>query len=525
MDITHLRRREPIESQNTLRTQRQQIEKLKHDSNRLKEDLALETRQAKQANNVSASAQISKLQDQGEMYGRKIEREKARIAMLNQKIEQAQAQLAAIRQASGGNQAYEQNLKSQRKIRQLENELDKALVKLSEAKSYNKRLQQDIDNLRIDRQTHEMQQQKLIRDLAMKAKKIEQIVADTKLADRDRDEARREMLALKAAADEQQRKFEKEWEELKQSIFADRMRKDYIQQQTNQRFLNSSIGSETGRGSPSYNEETERAMQEVRMLKEKVRRGTEEIAKDMAQINEATANVVKYEQAFSRIHNDTNTPDTNKLVQAFIESEDKSFAMFNQVNRLSTEVERLEDSIKALNQELLKYTDEGLNKDSERRKILDDLNKQLETTQRKVRQCEERYAKSMQVVNKLKEEIKTMHDALGCLEGPDALSPSNITESNMMQYLGAIEERAAQLLAEYNQQSKSHGKKEHKDRDQDLYPAGRVIHATLPHNGYGAEDDDEGEEEEAAGEAGGLLENHHEATREANGYAVGEHGF
>ena len=54
------------ESANTLRMQRQQIEKLKKDNDRLKEDLALETRQARQANNMSATAQISKLQDQGQ---------------------------------------------------------------------------------------------------------------------------------------------------------------------------------------------------------------------------------------------------------------------------------------------------------------------------------------------------------------------------------------------------------------------------------------------------------------------------
>lgn len=50
------------DSQNTIRMQRQQIDKLKKDNDRLKEDLALETRQAKHANNMTASAQIAKLQ-------------------------------------------------------------------------------------------------------------------------------------------------------------------------------------------------------------------------------------------------------------------------------------------------------------------------------------------------------------------------------------------------------------------------------------------------------------------------------
>lgn len=78
------------DSQNHIRMQRQQIEKLKKDNERLKEDLALETRQAKQANNMSASAQIAKLQDQGDMYTRKIEIEKRRIAELDKQIKKMQ---------------------------------------------------------------------------------------------------------------------------------------------------------------------------------------------------------------------------------------------------------------------------------------------------------------------------------------------------------------------------------------------------------------------------------------------------
>merc|ERR1719329_1753658 len=70
------------DSTNTIRMQRQQIDKLKKDNERLKEDLALETRQAKQANNQSASAQIAKLQDQADLYSRKIEHERRRIEQL-----------------------------------------------------------------------------------------------------------------------------------------------------------------------------------------------------------------------------------------------------------------------------------------------------------------------------------------------------------------------------------------------------------------------------------------------------------
>lgn len=64
---------------NNARTQRQQIAKLKKDNGRLQDDLALETRQAKQANFYSASLQISKLQDQGDLFARKIDAERVTI--------------------------------------------------------------------------------------------------------------------------------------------------------------------------------------------------------------------------------------------------------------------------------------------------------------------------------------------------------------------------------------------------------------------------------------------------------------
>ncbi len=78
------------DSANTIRMQRQQIDKLKKDNDRLKDDLAIETRQAKQANNLSTSTQIAKLQDQADMYAKKINVENRRIEELDRQIAKLQ---------------------------------------------------------------------------------------------------------------------------------------------------------------------------------------------------------------------------------------------------------------------------------------------------------------------------------------------------------------------------------------------------------------------------------------------------
>src|ERR1700743_1653794 len=87
---------------NTLRMQRQQIDKLKKDHERIKEELALETRQAKLSNNMSATHSIAKLQDQGDIYQRKIESEKKKIDELSSAAKKMEEQILTQRKASGG---------------------------------------------------------------------------------------------------------------------------------------------------------------------------------------------------------------------------------------------------------------------------------------------------------------------------------------------------------------------------------------------------------------------------------------
>ena len=79
--------------ESSIRMQRQQITKLKLENDRAKEDLELETRQAKQANDTSASLQISKLRDQADFYKRKITQEIRKIDALDQNIHGIQSNI------------------------------------------------------------------------------------------------------------------------------------------------------------------------------------------------------------------------------------------------------------------------------------------------------------------------------------------------------------------------------------------------------------------------------------------------
>ena len=72
------------------------------------------------------SASIETFQHQGDLYTKKIEIEKRRIAELDSKLKNAKSRLIEARRSMGGvNEAQNQMRKKQRQMRVLENQLEK----------------------------------------------------------------------------------------------------------------------------------------------------------------------------------------------------------------------------------------------------------------------------------------------------------------------------------------------------------------------------------------------------------------
>lgn len=434
------------ESANIVRTQRQQIDKLKRDNERLKEDLALETRQAKQASNMTASAQIAKLQEQKDMYTHKIEQERKRIEELQTRIKEIEASIHLQRADMGGvNASRDKNRVLQKSIRILENKLDKALVKFNEALAHNKNLRETIDNLRRERVVFDGIYRKLEKELQEKKNRMALIIEASNGAYESRDKAQEEMVKLKEQADQEQKAFEKEWSKLAQMIENDRN----MQDPTNDANMDA-----TG-----THEDMDPALLEEQKLRKRLAKSAWAIAKDKANIHISTDKVQDYEESFAKIQKATGIDNINELVQTFINAEDQNFSLFNYVNDLSNEIEKLEESIGGLKGELHKYKGQGASSDKQRKQILEDLEGKLTKTEQKSSLYGQKHSEAMSTVNALKDGISGIFEKIGCTtEGySELLGSAGVTESNMMQYLGVIEQRTNELLATYHYQQNDSG--------------------------------------------------------------------
>eukprot|EP01084_Bolivina_argentea_P242346 406596_1 len=451
----------------TIRMQRCKIEKLKTDNERLKEELELETRQAKMSltsetresgsntrrnrnsNSNSNSNNISSMQESGEMYVRKIEIEKKRISELDFQIKKMEESILQQRSDMGGINANRETSKTiQKNIRMLENRLDKALVKYNEALGHNKKLRGTIDNLRRERIVFDGIYKKLENDLLTIKNEMASIIAEANQAYIARDYAQKEMLRLKCEADIEQKQFENEWKELTNLIDEDKKMKDYLINKDRENMNDAVVTS---------------VLEQEQNLRKKLSKGAWQIVKDKAHIHMAQEKVKLYKESFDRISNATNINDIDTLVNTFITSEQENFKLFNQVNKLSNELERLEEQISNTQNEIelisgtnTNENDENDNEcpDNQRQFILKDLKNKIKTTQLKTDEYKNKYQQSLKTMSCLKDGISKILDKIGIDDSNnkqiiDIIKNTGITETNIMEILGVIEQKSNELIRNY----------------------------------------------------------------------------
>lgn len=153
------------ESHAVLRKQQGSLEKLRADNEALKTELAMEMRSnARPSDLAGQRKEALKLRDEIEQYNEQIAQEKRTMKITTEQVALMKQKILHTRKTMGGvNAARENQAMIQKQVRILENRLDKALVKFNEALAHNKRLRDDIDDLRRERVVFDSIYQKLDR--------------------------------------------------------------------------------------------------------------------------------------------------------------------------------------------------------------------------------------------------------------------------------------------------------------------------------------------------------------------------
>ena len=203
-------------------------------------------------------------------------------------------------------------------------------------------------------------------------------------------------------------------------------------------------------------------------------------------IENSTEKVMSYEDAIRKIQESTGIYDINEIITKFLDAEEQNFSLFNYVNDINSEIERLEHHISDMRNQIEKYRGQGMSTDTQRKKNLRTLEEKLVKTGKKVEEYDARYQSAKRVLDQLKNGIHSIFTRIGAssnlvttttsnpgnvnpnmnningnnnsskVEGSnntttydEMLGNQGVTESNMMQYLGLIEQRTAEILQAY----------------------------------------------------------------------------
>lgn len=409
------------ETQNQIRKQMEAIKSLERENEELMKDNTLAGSLQNQNQDRTNTDKLSSLLTKEDNLKEQLDDVREDIKTLDDQIRVMEKKIKQQRKNMGGvHSSHLQNKRTQKYIRVLENRLDKAKIDFNSCLSENSNLRETFDHMLLEKKTFDTIRLKLEKELVENKQKIMEGIETSTTAYEARDEAQGKMMALKEKADKDLAQYNTELKELMRIIEHDRKLKDFMRIKSEERA------------------EIEGEMSNQRKKKDEKEKG-----------DKAEETIESYESAFQTIKEATGIEDIDQLVSKFIEVEDKNFALFNYVNELNNEIELLQEQISESREDIEKFKSEEVEMASQRKALLKGLEDSLSSSTEQADQYDTQYKQSKKILEQLKSGVDSLFNKISCDRSAitDMLGgTSGVTDANMMQFLGLIEQRTNELL-------------------------------------------------------------------------------
>ncbi|XP_059808076.1 coiled-coil domain-containing protein 114 isoform X1 [Hypanus sabinus] len=414
-----------LESQELLRKQVAEIEKLKKDREELMLNLGLlENKQYRQQDQEDVESIQNSLSNQ-EKLEEQIANEKQTIKGLEAEIKVLEQKILEQKKGlSKGINVKAMNEHLKKSIGIMENRLDRALRKFNTQLMKNGQLREQIDTLRVERRRFEQLHRKLEKDLLETRKEIGSVIDTSTAAYDARDEAQTKMLQLKEKGEKDMSLHTAEMKELQRVIDHDKKLKEFMGIKAQEH--------------PSEHEALHGTYKQEQDDPARKRKDPKEETIEM------------YEAVFQQIRALTGEDNLDAMVTMFVEVEDRNFALFNYVNEQNSKIEKLQEEIAEIQLQTEAFKSQEMQLEEDCKRVL----KKTETQQEEVsKQCElyeSRLTAGKKILDQLKTGIESLFNQINCDRSilDEMLgSSSGIRDNNVMQYLGLIEQRTNELLS------------------------------------------------------------------------------
>ncbi|XP_043755603.1 outer dynein arm-docking complex subunit 1 isoform X2 [Cervus elaphus] len=263
---------------------------------------------------VRVQAEVKELQAQNQALDRQIQEWESRNS-------------AHSKNARSPGCVQDHKVKSQRRIKSLENQLDKVICRFDIQLAQNATLREELDLLRIERNRYLNVDRKLQKEIQLLKDSVRNLMVSSTSAYTVREEAKTKLGMLRERAEKEVAQNETEVQILQRQIA-------HLEQL--HRFLNLKNGDR----------------QPDSAIVEKREQRAQEVAEGLRKTSQEKL-VLRYEDALNKLSQLTGETDPDLLVEKYLELEERNFAEFNFINEQNSELEHLQEEIKEMQEALV----------------------------------------------------------------------------------------------------------------------------------------------------------------------------
>lgn len=346
--------------------------------------------------------------------------QKVKLDTVNRNIGDLLTSSDAKRKKMGGCKESERKTKEMNKMRMvMENRLNEASKKFNMALAENNKMRQEIDHIKIQRKKFDDLHKKLTSMFNGKKKEKDSLIGTATALFNSRDEAHHRMQMLREKSERDIGQYNADLKDLLRVIDHDKTLHDFMATKTVER--------------------SEMYEASIQGRKEK---------KLQDYVKTLQGQVDSFEEIFNQLIDVSGEEDVTEMVNKFILVEDENFATFNYIKDQTQKIQEKEAAIQAFKEQISKMNVDDKVIDAERQQIHDRLLQEEKDTNIVIQKHVQRAKEGQEKIDRISKSVDTLFDTVGISRSArnNLLAGSKITNDNILQWIGLIEQRSSELI-------------------------------------------------------------------------------
>lgn len=390
----------------------------------------------------------------------------------------------AYSRADGVNIGREAQVVTSKTLNVLEAKLNKLLQRKSEIQNQIKKLKETINHYRLVRMQTDDSHARYEQVLAETKEKIESILAESTKVVEEREKILEKKDQLERINVEEQKQFQDEYEEMGRFVKLqnDALENSLLQERKADRngtTLQKSTGAPGGGNGNSVdglNIASDLSLEEEVEMAKKVGTLNSFMNQEQSSLSELREKIASYETMFEQLKKMTGVESLEDMVSNYIAHEEEMFSLYNFIQTVNAEIDTVLETTQQTEQAIFQFKEDQQDQDQQRRSTIDELQQRLASMLEMTNQLVDSNAVQQESVSQISKKVSSVFFKLQCDQmeakgsqvsksqrwGSNAggggarqdgkialLTGQGVTESNVLDYLGCIEQRAVDIISEY----------------------------------------------------------------------------